>query len=390
MDVKAFSEAIATKIETLSDQANKGFESVTERLEALEAQADRPKAGAASKEEKHHLEAFKAWLRQPRNDATRHALAQAEADFHRDEKTVQTGSGAAGGFAVPAEIDRRIEHRVRQLNPFRRLANVTQIGSGDFAHLIGMGDGASGWAAELGSRLQTTEPTLRERKPTMGTVYSYPWASEESVQDIFFDVADWLVTEASDEFAAEEATAIISGNGTNRPTGFLDITPVSTTDDASPLRAAGALQYIPGGDAGVITADGLIDLSLSIKERYLADQDSVAFVMSRATLAAIRKLKSSGGGDYLWQPSLAGGTPSTLLGYPVYTCDAMPAVGANAHPIAFGNWRRGYLLVDRTQTRITVDDNISAPGVVKFYVRRRVGGCILNNDALKVLKIATS
>jgi HK97 family phage major capsid protein len=223
----------------------------------------------------------------------------------------------------------------------------------------------------------------------VGTIYAYPQASEESMNDIFFDVSGWLVEEVADAFAAEEATAIISGSGTARPTGFLQATPTVAADDP-PTRAAGVLQYIPSGSASAITADSIIDLAVSaIKERYLMG-DGVAFVMSRSTLAAVRKLKSSGGGDYLWQPSLAGGTPSTLLGYPVYTCDAMPAVAASAHPIAFGNWRRGYFLVDLGGLRITVDDNITTPGRVKFYVRRRVGGHVLNNDAIKVLRVSTS
>jgi HK97 family phage major capsid protein len=390
-EIKAAIDDTAAAFTEFRKTQSKRLDGLSERIEELEAKGMQPgrtvSGERVSKEAANHADRFKQWLRRPHDEQTKRDLAQAQSDL--EQKDVTIGTGSAGGFALPEEIDRRIEHRVRQLDPFRSLVRVTPIGSSDFKALVSMGDGTSGWVAESATRTGTTSPTLREVAPTMGTVYAYPTASEESVQDIFFNVSDWLVQEAADEFASAEATAIISGNGSSKPTGFLNTTPTNVADDPV-SRAAGVLQYIPSGHASLLTGDGLIDLAVgAIKEKYLAGGDGVAWVMSRSTLAAVRKLKGSTNDAYLWQPGL-GGQPATLLGYPVFTCDAMPAVGANNFPIAFGNWNRGYILVDRGGTRITVDDNLTTPGKVKFYVRRRVGGIILNNDAIKVTKVATT
>jgi HK97 family phage major capsid protein len=220
-------------------------------------------------------------------------------------------------------------------------------------------------------------------------LYAYPKASEESFQDIFFNVQEWLVSEIADGFAAAEATAFVTGNGTDKPTGFLNTTPVTTADGASPERGPGTLQYVPMDSASpqALGADDLIDLVGSVHESYLMDESSVAFVMRRSTLDVVRKLKSTNG-DYYWQPSLQQGQPSTLLGYPIFTTDAMQAYVADAHPIAFGNWNRGYLIADRSEIQLTIDSNITTPGQIKFYSRKRVGATILNADSLKLLKLA--
>jgi HK97 family phage major capsid protein len=267
---------------------------------------------------------------------------------------------------------------------------VRTIGTSRYHELVSMSDDDFGWVAEGGTRNETATPTLRDREPTMGTAYALPKASEESLDDIFFDVRGWLTENAGDAIAAGEAVAIVSGDGTAKPTGFLNTSPVTTTDDASPLRDADALMYVPGlaGSPAALSADALIDLATaSLKERYLIGE-SVAWVMNRSALSQARQLKDSSG-RYIWSESLTPGVPGTLLGFPVYTSDAMPAVGTDNFPIAFGNWRRGYVLVDRVGMRITVDE-VTTPGQVRYYVRRRVGGIIRNNDALRVVKWAAS
>jgi HK97 family phage major capsid protein len=378
------------------DKLAKRVDGLQDRIEEKEAVAGRPRTGTAdfSRDEREHADLFTKWLRRPSEGTLKRQLDEAQATIEqhagREGKAVTVGSAAGGGYAVPEIIDRQIEARVRLLNPFRGLVREVECGSRDFKALVSRNDSSSGWVAEAGSRGETTTSELRERAPTFGTLFAYPKASEEAMQDVFFNVGDWLVQEAADGFAAAEATAIVSGNGSARPTGFLNATPVTTTDDASPERAAAALQYLPflANSPLSPSADALIDLSLSIKEKYLLDAGRVAWVMSRATAAVVRKLKDSYG-QYLWQPGLAAGQPATLLGYPVVLTDAMPAPSSNQYPIAFGNWSRGYLLADRVGTmRITHDDNISTPGYHKFYLRRVVGGCVYNHEAVKLLKYA--
>lgn len=379
------------------DKFEKRLEGLQERIETTEAQADRPRAGGTdskgfSRDEHEHKDLFCEWLRRPTDGHTRRRLDDAQHEL-RDKagrKAVTIASDSAGGYAVPTIIDSLIEQRVNLLNPFRSLVRVVQVGSRDWKALVSSNDLSSGWVGEGGTRSETTTSRLFERAPTFGTIYSYPKASEESMQDIFFDVTSWLVEEAADGFAAAEATAIVSGDGSNKPSGLTKETPVSTDDDASPERDPGVLQFLTvSGSPQSITADDLIEMSLSIKERYTLDPNAVAWVMRRSTAAVVRKLKDPTSGLYLWQPSLQAGTPDMLLGYPVRLTDAMAAVSGDAFPIAFGNWRRGYLLCDRVGTmQITHDANITTPGQHKFYIRKVVGGIVYNHEAIKLLKIA--
>jgi HK97 family phage major capsid protein len=151
-------------------------------------------------------------------------------------------------------------------------------------------------------------------------------------------------------------------------------------------RAAAAYQYFPSGTPATFEADDLFDVLYKVNATYRAN---AVWVMNSATARLIRGFKDSQN-QYLWAPTLAAGQPDSLLGYRVVIWEQMDNVGANAHPVAFGDFSRGYLLVDRVGLRITVDANITQPGRIKYFIRRREGGIVLNNDAIKFLKCAVS
>ena len=384
-----------SKLQNLIEDIEAGVKTITgdltDRVERLESTNDRP--GRYGRDDKYSTEqteyksVFLDWIRKPADKVRERQLSEAVHDLGKKDVTI--GVAADGGYALPEEILNRIEHRERQLNPFVGIVQEQRTSTNDFKALVSMGDGTAGWVGETGTRSATETPDLRERAPTMGEQYAYPQASNWAIQDIFFNVEDWLVNDIAAEWSSQLATAIVSGDGSNKPTGILNTTPVTTADDASPVRAAAAIQFVPLASSSPISLhiDDVIDLVSNVKERYL-DRESTAFVMHRLTAAYLRKLKSSTGGDYLWEPSSQDGQPDRLLGYPVYTCDAMGLhTVADAFPIIFGNWMRGYLLARRTDTQITVDP-YSNPGYTRFYVRRRIGGCVINNDALKALRIA--
>lgn len=393
-------EAVGQSFEVYKRASEKDRAALLDRIEQLEAANDRVgntnggKHNGFSREQNEYKATFLEFVRRPREPVVENRLSEAVHDLGK--KDVSIGVSAAGGYALPHEVSSQIENRVRQLNPFRQICRVDQTSSQDYNALVSMGDGTSGWSSETGTRSATNSPTLRQRTPTAGELYALPTASNWALQDISFNVEQWLVNEVSDEFASQEATAIISGNGSNKPTGILASNPVSTSDDASPMRAAEAIQYVPLPAAAsspftttAPTIDQLIDLVATVKERYLMDSESVAFVMHRLTVAKLRKQKSSTGGDYLWAPAVAAGQPERLLGYPVFTCDAMPTVSANAFPVLFGNFRRGYLISNRTNFEL-IRNPYSTPGLTSFYVSKRVGGCLLNGDAIKAAKVALS
>jgi HK97 family phage major capsid protein len=366
---------------------------ISDRVENLEAKLDRPHGRLESSNYDdtaiEHKERFVAWIRDPNGHAQKLALAEAEGELAK--KAVTIGSSGAGGYAVPAIIADQIESRVNQQNPWRSLVRTVQVGSSSYTHLVSKNAAGYGWVGESDSRSETDTSELIECAPTFGTIYAYPKASEESMQDIFFDVGAWLVEEIADGFSAGEANSIWSGNGSNKPSGLINTTPSVSGDASSPERAVTALQYLPLGgytSPESITIDTLIDLAYSPKEQYLMGP-SVAWVMRRSTAAVVRKLKDSDG-SYHWQPATQAGQPDTLLGYPVWLTDSVDTATTNAFPIAFGNFFRAYLFTVRNDMRITVDDNITTPGQVKFYARRRVGGKVLNNEAVRLLKFASS
>lgn len=385
-------ESVADSVNDFRKTADQRIGALQDRLERLEGYADRPSAGPGhstgeSADQKQYRGAFTDWLRRPNDEVSKSRLTQAIGDLQAKDVTI--GTSAAGGYALPKQIADQIEHRVRQMNPIRQLARVDTTSTNDYRALVSMGDGSAGWVAETGSRAATTTPTLRERVPTMGEVYAYPQASNWAIQDLAFDVQQWLVNDVSAEFASLEATAFISGNGSARPTGILNTTPVTTSDAASPMRAAAAIQYsslVSFASPATINIESLMNLVGQVQERYLIERDAVAWIMHRTTLATLRRLKASTAGTFMWGDA-TGGNPETLLGYPVHTCDAMPTLAADAFAVLFGNFRRGYLIADRQGMAITVDPYTN-PGYTRFYVRKRVGGCVLNNDAIKALRIA--
>lgn len=310
--------------------------------------------------------------------------------FVRSGMTLETKaftgvSGDAGGFAVPREIDAIIDQTLKSISPIRSIANVVKVGSAGYRKLVTTGGTPSGWAAETGTRPDTASPIFVEIAPAMGELYANPSASQAMLDDAQFDVEEWLAGEIATEFAKAEGAAFVSGNGTNRPKGFLTY-PTAATGDAT--RPFGTLQHLASGAAGDFATnpqDRLIDLVQTLRGPY---RQNGSFVMNAATLARIRKFKTADG-QFLWSPSLAAGQPATLLGYPVIEADDMPDIAANALSIAFGDFRAGYLVAERTETVILRDPYSNKP-FVNFYATKRIGGAVTNSEAIKLLKFAVS
>jgi len=375
-DVSQFSE-LKKKIE-LEQQVQK------DRIEELEAKASSPGKTMQQKRRDEHKDLFIDWVR---NKGENPVLSAQLTDLQKkmiEQKDITIGTGAAGGFAMPEEISREIGRLELLFSPVRRLVKVVTAGTSDYKELVSKRGTTSGWVGETGTRTATLTSQLRERAMTHGELYAYPQASEWSLDDIFFNVDAWLAEEVAEKFAVEEGIAVISGNGTSKPTGMINTAPVVTADFASPERSANAYQAVtsdltPGGVA--ILADTLIDLLYTLNSAYRA---RAVWVFNSLTAAAIRKLKDTTN-QYLWQPGLQLGQPERLLGFPVETWENMPNIGANLFPVAIGDWRRAYYLADRVGLRIT-RDNVTNVGFVRFYVRRREGGHVLDNHAAKFLQ----
>jgi HK97 family phage major capsid protein len=300
-------------------------------------------------------------------------------------KSVSGATGPEGGYAVPREIDGSIDALLKSVSPIRQIANVVRVGTAGYRKLVTQNGVASGWAAENAGRPETATPTFNEIVPSFGELYANPAATQAMLDDAAFDVEAWLAGEIATEFAKAEGSAFVNGSGTNRPRGFLSGTPVATADAG---RAFGVLQYVPTGTAGGFSSnpqDKLVDLVHTLRAPY---RQGASWVMNSATLAIIRKFKTADG-QFLFQPGLVAGQPNTLLGYPVVEAEDMPDIAANSLSIAFGNFKAGYLIAERSETSLLRDPFTNKP-FVHFYATKRVGGTVSNSEAIKLLKFSVS
>ena len=298
-------------------------------------------------------------------------------------KSVTAGVLADGGYAVPREIDALISARLRNISPIRSIAQVVQTGTAGYRKLVTTGGTTSGWVSEIAGRPETGTSKFVEIAPPTGELFANPAASQTMLDDVAFDLQTWLADEIAMEFARAEGAAFVGGSGVNQPTGFLTA-PATDEDDAA--RAFGTLQFVVSGNAAGFDASPelkLIDLVHSLKAGH---RQGASWVMNSATLAEVRKLKTADG-SFLWQPGLIESQPNRLLGYPVVEAEDMPDIAAGAFPVAFGNFRAGYLIAERSATSILRDPFTNKP-FVHFYSTKRIGGQVLDSDAIKLLKIS--
>ena len=372
------------------DAAIDNMGEVKSKLEAMETRMSRPGAygegESTSREAAEYKGAFLNWMRSPTDQERQQKVTAAQRNLETRAADARTSTGASGGFALPEEIERTIARLGVDMSPIRSLATVRTVGTPDYKELIDVNGAAFEWIGETDTRAQTNTPDLAEIAPTFGMASAKPQATEESLDDLFFDVENWLIQSAAEAIYAGEGVAFVSGNGTKKPKGFLaGPAPVTTTDAT---RAFGTLQYIASAQAAAMptSPDVFFDMIYSLRARYRAN---ATWVTSKAVLATIRKYKEATTNAYMWQPALAAGQPSSFAGFPMVEAEDMPAVGAGTFPLAFGDFREGYLICDRVGMRMTRDE-ITTPGYVKFYIRKRVGGVLRNTQEIKLLKISAA
>lgn len=370
--------AAAVKQAQDADLARKALET---RLAEVETKANRPAGAAQAEQASEHKAALFDWMR---NGEAGGAGARLH-DLGRKATDVQVATPASGGYALPKEIATEIARVATDISPIRQIARVVTVGTTDYHELVDLGGAGYEWVNETADRNQTNTPDLADVVPTFGEISAKPEATRTSISDLFFDVESWLVDAVSERFAAGEGLAFVSGNGTNKPTGFLTGTPVATGDAA---RAFGVLQYVPSGAAGAFgtaPGDNLKDLTFTAKAQY---RGMGRFVMNSLTFAQLAKVKDSNGA-YLLQERLSEADPLRLTGFGVTLAEDMPNVAANAFPIAFGDFTKGYLIADIPGMWM-VRDELTKTGWVRFPMARRVGGKLKDTNAIKLLKIATS
>ncbi|OJW50637.1 MAG: hypothetical protein BGO67_05685 [Alphaproteobacteria bacterium 41-28] len=356
------------RLENQMDQAEK-------RLKQMEAHACRPQLELDTQPVCGHTHAFMDYIRKGL-DSPLQAYEQ---------KSLATTPDRDGGYLVPSVVHDRLYATLQTVSVMRGLCNVREISSSALEMLIDKDAADVGWVAEKDERRETKTPELAKIRIPVHEMYARPRATQKLLDDANFNVEEWLSQKIAQKMATMENTAFILGDGDNKPKGLLAYETVGKAE-----WEWGKLEEIKTGVDGSFAeekaVDSLLSLFLALKPSYLP---GATWLMSRMTQGTLRMLKDPGNHQYLWQPPLAGVPTPTLLGYPVIVCDDVPNIVPEtaSKSIVFGNFKEGYQIVDRTGIRVLRDPYSEKP-YVEFYTTRRVGGDVLNFEALKVLNFA--
>lgn len=357
------------------DNVQAAMDGMEQRLAALGAGGGGMLGGAPA--DPGYSASFGSWFRTGDGE---HELRAAHASGRRSQimAAMSSGSDQNGGFLAPVEWDRKIIQALRPVSAMRQVANVQVTTVGGYSTVWSDGAWGSGWVGETAARPNTTTPDLKQIVFKVGEIYANPNITQTLVDDAGFNIENWLADEVAAVFALQEGPAFVNGDGVNKPAGLLGY----VTGGAF-THPGGGIPIVNSGQAAGLTSDGLHDLVYSLGAQYRAN---ATWMMNSTTLAKVRKFKDTGG-QYLWQPSLDKGQPERILGYPVVADENMPDVAANSLPIAFGDFKRGYVVNDRQGTRVLRDPYSNKP-FIGFYCTKRVGGGVLDPRALRFHRVA--
>ncbi|HHN8389391.1 phage major capsid protein [Morganella morganii] len=360
---------LAESVDTLNGKLSE-LDELKSSLEAELAAVKRPGGGVANKDVAEHKGAFELFVRKGKDDG----LAELE------QKAMQIGSDPDGGYAVPEELDRNIISALRDEVVMRQECNVVPVGTPSYKRLVNKGGTSSGWVGETDARPETSTPKIGIVEPVWGEIYGNPAATQTMLDDAFFNVEQFITDELTIEFAEQEEAAFTNGDGSKKPKGLLAY---GSDDKGDKDREWGKLQHLLLKKPDELTADEVMQLVYTLRKPY---RNGAKFMMNNSTLFKVRTLKDSQG-NYLWQPGLQLGQPSALLGYGIAENEQFADMAAGAVPLAFGNFKRCYTILDRIGIRMLRDPYTNKP-FVHFYTTKRVGSMMVDSNAVKLLKAA--
>jgi len=374
-EVKSALAGFLSEFSQFQDDISTKLQKQEERIAMLNTKTMthlRPALSAQSDEGAPHKKALGAYLRTGDDDGLR--------GLELEGKALNTAVNAEGGYLVDPQTAEMIQGVLRGSSSLRAIANVVNVEATSFDVLVDTTDVGAGWASETAAATETDTPQIERISIPLHELSALPKASQRLLDDTAFDIEGWLAGRIADKFARAEANAFVSGDGVDKPTGFLTH---PTMDEAS--WSWGNMGYVITGADGdfdaVNPADAIVDLVYALGARYRAN---AAFVMNSKTAGAVRKMKDADG-RFLWSDGLAAGEPARLMGYPVLIAEDMPDIASDAMAIAFGDFGAGYTIAERPELRV-LRDPFSAKPHVLFYATKRVGGDVSDFAAIKLLK----
>jgi HK97 family phage major capsid protein len=296
----------------------------------------------------------------------------------QEHKALSVGTDPDGGYVVHPDMSGAVVKKVYETSPMRAYASIQVISTDSLEGLFDLGEAGAGWVGETDARDETDTPQLGRWSIPVHELYAKPKASQKILDDAAINMEAWLAEKVSERFARKEASAFVLGTGIAMPRGFMTYADGTTVPGSIEQFATGVNGGLPAAPAG---GDTLISALYGLKAQYRAN---ATWFMNRATTTLVRKAKDTDGA-YIWQPGIAAGQPASLLGYPVASFEDMASPASGSLSIAVGDMRAAYQIVDRMGIR-TLRDPYSAKPHVEFYTTKRVGGDVLNFEAIKVVR----
>lgn len=297
-----------------------------------------------------------------------------------ERKALSVGTDSDGGYFVHPDTSGQVVTKVFETSPMRAYASAQTISTSSLEGMFDLDEAAAGWVGETAARPDTGTPQLGKWAIPVHEIYASPKATQKLLDDAEISVEAWLAGKVADQFARKESEAFVTGNGIAKPRGFLDYADGTTlpgTIEQIKTGANGAFVAAPNG------GDVLIDAVYALKAAYRANAN---WFMNRMATKEVRKLKDTDGA-YLWQNGIALGQPATLAGYGVASFEDMPDIATGSLSMAFGDMRQAYQIVDHSGIRVLRDPFTAKPYIV-FYSTKRVGGDVVNFEAVKLINFA--
>lgn len=292
-------------------------------------------------------------------------------------KALSVGSDPDGGYLVPPDMTNIISRKIFETSPVRQYARVQVTGRDQMEGFYDDNEASFGWVGETGSRAETNTPEIGKWVIPVAEAYANPATTQRLLDDADFNVEQWLSDKIADKLARAENAAFCTGSGVSRPRGFMTYangTSIREQVEQVKTGVNGGFAAAPNG------GDALIDALYKLKSQY---RSRAVWFMNRSTAAEVRKLKDSNG-QYLWAPGLAAGQPASLMGYPTADFEDMADIAAGSLSIAVGDLGSAYLIAERMGIRVLRDPYTNKPNVL-FYTTKRVGGGLVNGEAIKII-----
>lgn len=387
-DIREIHDLVVEKFEgfhKFGDKTNNRLRVIEEHLREVEKKSGRSSLNGLAlgkslsedltEEQKEHKKAFDVYLRKGQTDG----LSELE------QKSMNSGSDPDGGYLVLPEMDEEIDRIAENVSAMFRLADVKTIKSAKYEKMVKTSGMAMRRVADGSGGGESTPPKYSKVEIEVHTAEVEPWVHNETLDDAFVDLGMDLAEEAGVAFAEGGGAEFIEGTGVAGARGILSYPIVDNT-----AFEWGSVGYIVSGKAASFTsvapADALINLQHSIKTQYRKD---AVWLMNDSTLGVVRQLKDGSGSYYLWQPDTSAGFGGRLLGHRVEIDNNLPDIGAGSYSIAFGNFKKGYKIINRKGVSL-IRDPYTTKGQTKFNFRKRFGGGITQFEAIKLMKFATS